>query len=164
MSRRKSPCRWASRTRSPCPRASRTRTPHPRASRTRIPRDGGVGRTSPAARVAGSTRRSAVRKARRTLPKAPQRHPHRGPPVPGGNLEPTRYRITVRGQVTKQVMSAFEGLDVEPDIERTSLVAEIRDQSHLYGVLDLVRVLGLDLVSVETRWVTPEPGDEESAR
>jgi hypothetical protein len=45
-------------------------------------------------------------------------------------------------------MSAFEGLDVEPDIEQTSLVAEIRDQSHLCGVLDLVRELGLDLVSV----------------
>jgi len=46
-------------------------------------------------------------------------------------------------------MSAFEGLDVEPDIKQTSLVAEIRDQSHLYGVLDLVRDLGLDLVSVK---------------
>jgi len=40
-------------------------------------------------------------------------------------------------------MSAFEGLDVEPDIK------QIRDQSHLYGVLDLVRDLGLDLVSVK---------------
>ena len=85
------------------------------------------------------------------------------PQVPGGNLEPTRYRITVRGQLTEQLMSAFQGLDVEPDIEQTSLVAEIRDQSHLYGVLDLVRELGLDLVSAETNWVTPEPGDEESA-
>ena len=78
-------------------------------------------------------------------------------------MEPTRYRITVRGQLTEQLMSAFEGLDVEPDIEQTSLVAEIRDQSHLYGVLDLVRELGLDLVSAETNWVTPEPDDEESA-
>jgi hypothetical protein len=33
---------------------------------------------------------------------------------------------------------------------------------NLYGVLDLVRGLGLDLVSVETNWVTSEPGDEES--
>jgi hypothetical protein len=57
-------------------------------------------------------------------------------------------------------MSAFAGLDVEPDIEHTSLVAEIRDQSHLHGVRDL----GLDLVGVETKWVTSEPGDEESAR
>jgi hypothetical protein len=59
-------------------------------------------------------------------------------------------------------MSAFEGLNVEPGIEETALVGEIRDQSHLYGVLDLTRELGLDLVSVEPG--TSGPDDEESAR
>jgi hypothetical protein len=58
---------------------------------------------------------------------------------------------------------AFEGLDLEPGIERTALAGEIRDQSHPYGVQDLVRGLGLDLVSVETNWETSEPGDKESA-
>ena len=67
----------------------------------------------------------------------------------GATLEPTTYRITVRGRLTKRLMSAFEGLNVEPGIEHTALVGEIRDQSHLYGVLDLMRELGLDLVSVE---------------
>ena len=52
--------------------------------------------------------------------------------------------------MTKRLTSAFEGLNVEPGIEQTALVGEIRDQSHLYGVLDLMRELGLDLVSVET--------------
>jgi hypothetical protein len=79
-------------------------------------------------------------------------------------LEPTRYRIMVRGRLTRRLMSAFEGLDVEPGIGQTTLVGEIRDQSHLYGVLDLVRGLGLELVSVETNWVTSEPGDQESTR
>ena len=79
-------------------------------------------------------------------------------------MEPTRYRITVRGRLTKRLRSAFDGLDVEPGIEQTTLVGEIRDQSHLYGVLDLVRGLGLDLVSAERNWGTPGPGDEESAR
>ncbi len=51
--------------------------------------------------------------------------------------------------MTKRLMSAFEGLNVEPGIEQTALVGEIRDQSHLYGVLDLMRELALDLVSVE---------------
>jgi hypothetical protein len=60
------------------------------------------------------------------------------------------YRITVQGHLTKQLVSAFEELDVEPGIEQTALVGEIRDQSHLYGVLHLMRELGLDLVSVET--------------
>jgi hypothetical protein len=61
-------------------------------------------------------------------------------------------------------MSAFEGLDVESGIGQTTLVGEIRDQSHLYGVLDLMRELGLDLVSVERNRGAPGPDDEESAR
>ena len=61
----------------------------------------------------------------------------------------TRYRITVRVRLTERLASAFEGLDLEPGIGQTALVGEIRDQSHLFGVLDLVRELGLDLLSVE---------------
>ena len=79
-------------------------------------------------------------------------------------MEPTIYRITVRGRLTQRLMSAFEGLNVEPGIGQTALVGEIRDQSHLYGVLDLMRELGLDLVSVETNRGTSGPDDEESAR
>jgi hypothetical protein len=53
---------------------------------------------------------------------------------------------------------------VEPGIGQTSLAGEIRDQSHLHGVLDLVRGLEMDLVSVERNGVTSEPGGEDSAR
>jgi hypothetical protein len=42
-------------------------------------------------------------------------------------------------------------------------VGEIRDQSHLYGVLDLIRGLGLELVSVETDRATLERADEGGA-
>jgi hypothetical protein len=55
------------------------------------------------------------------------------------------------------------GRDLEPGIEQAALAGEIRDQSHLYGVLDLVRGLGPDLVSVETSWETSKPGVKESA-
>ena len=63
-------------------------------------------------------------------------------------MEPTRYRIAVRGRLTERLGSAFEGLALEPGKELTVLVGEIRDQAHLYGVLDRVRDLGLELVSV----------------
>jgi len=63
-------------------------------------------------------------------------------------MEPTRYRIAVRGRLTERLGAAFEGLALEPGNEQTVLVGEIRDQSHLYGVLDRVRNLGLELVSV----------------
>jgi hypothetical protein len=63
-------------------------------------------------------------------------------------MEPTGYRIAVRGRLTERLGSAFEGLALEPGRELTVLVGEIRDQAHLYGVLDRVRNLGLELVSV----------------
>jgi hypothetical protein len=72
-------------------------------------------------------------------------------------LTPTRYRITVRGRLTKRLASAFEGLDLQPGTGQTILVGEIRDQSHLFGVLNLVREMGLDLVSVERTERRPEP-------
>lgn len=118
-------------TRSPCRRASRTRTPCPWTSHTKTPCDGGVGRTF--------TGGAASERPRRCQ----QRHPHRGSAV----LEAAwsrldSYRITVRGRLTKRLMYAFDGLDVEPGIEQTTVVGEIRDQSHLFGVLDKVRGLG----------------------
>jgi hypothetical protein len=64
-------------------------------------------------------------------------------------VEATMYRIAVRGRLTGHLGSAFEGFTLEPGNEQTVLVGEIRDQAHLYGVLDRVRDLGLELVSVE---------------
>jgi hypothetical protein len=51
--------------------------------------------------------------------------------------------------LTERLGSAFDGMALEPGDGRTVLVGDIRDQSHLYGVLDRVRNLGLELVSVE---------------
>jgi hypothetical protein len=49
---------------------------------------------------------------------------------------------------------------MEPGAGQTVLVGEIRDQSHLYGILDRVRSLGLELVSVEP-FRTDQAGDQE---
>ena len=64
-------------------------------------------------------------------------------------MKPTRYRISVRGQLTERLGSAFDGMTLKPGKTTTTLVGEIKDQSHLYGLLDRVRNLGLDLISVE---------------
>ena len=64
-------------------------------------------------------------------------------------MAPVRYRISVRGRLTERLGSAFGGMTLEPAPGRTVLVGDIRDQSHLYGVLDRVRSLGLELISVE---------------
>ena len=64
-------------------------------------------------------------------------------------MGPVRYQISVRGRLTERLGSAFAGMTMEPGAGQTVLVGEIRDQSHLYGILDRVRSLGLELVSVE---------------
>jgi hypothetical protein len=66
-------------------------------------------------------------------------------------MKPTRYQIAVQGRLTERLGSAFEGFALEPGSEQTILVGEIRDQAHLYGVLDQVRNLGLELVSVQRK-------------
>jgi hypothetical protein len=60
----------------------------------------------------------------------------------------TTYRITVAGRLTEHLGSAFEGFVLEPGRDQTALVGEIRDQAHLYGVLERIRSLGLKLLSV----------------
>ena len=64
-------------------------------------------------------------------------------------MGPVRYQISVRGRLTERLGSAFAGMTMEPGNGQTVLVGEIRDQSHLYGILDLVRRLGLELVSAQ---------------
>ena len=59
------------------------------------------------------------------------------------------YRVTVRGNVTERLASAFDGVRVESGAGTTALVANMRDQAELYGLLNRLRDFGLDLVRVE---------------
>ncbi len=69
-------------------------------------------------------------------------------------MEPTSYRIAVRGRLTGRLASAFEGFAIEPGNEQSALVGEVHDQAYLYGVLERLRDFGLELISVEE-----DPGD-----
>ena len=60
-----------------------------------------------------------------------------------------RYRIVLRGRLGKRFESAFDGMVLEPGRGQTVLVGEVRDQAHLYGLLDRLRDFGIDLVAVE---------------
>jgi len=73
-------------------------------------------------------------------------------PVTGG-----RYRIVLRGRLAARFESAFDGMVLEPGHGQTVLVGQIRDQAHLYGLLDRLRDFGIDLVAVE-----PEVGSPHS--
>jgi hypothetical protein len=58
------------------------------------------------------------------------------------------YEIRIKGRLSEQVRSAFEGMDgtlVEGD---TVLRGPVRDQAALYGLLERIQALGLELVEV----------------
>jgi hypothetical protein len=64
-------------------------------------------------------------------------------------MVPGRYRIVVRGGLSERFSAAFGDMTLHVDGGLTSLEGEVRDQSELFGVLERVRDLGLELVSVE---------------
>ena len=61
----------------------------------------------------------------------------------------THYRITVRGELSDRYAMAFEGMEMEVTNGLTVLTGEVKDQSHLHGILDRIGALGLKLMSVE---------------
>lgn len=66
-------------------------------------------------------------------------------------MQPTMYQICIRGLVTERLGSALEGMRLVSGAAESMFIGEIRDQSQLYGLLDRVRDLGLELVSVQQR-------------
>jgi hypothetical protein len=70
-------------------------------------------------------------------------------------VQPTMYQICIHGRVTERLGSALEGMRLNPGATDTIFTGEIRDQSQLYGLLDRIRDLGLELVSVR-----PQPSSD----
>ena len=64
-------------------------------------------------------------------------------------MTPSRYRIIMRGRLGDHFASAFDGMTLEPGPNQTVLTGEIRDQAHLYGLLDRLRDFGIELLAVE---------------
>ena len=60
------------------------------------------------------------------------------------------YEITIRGRLSAALIGAFDGLTATPRAANTVISGEIRDQSALYGVLERIDALGLELLRVRT--------------
>ena len=59
------------------------------------------------------------------------------------------YRIVVRSELSDRYASAFEGMHMEAKNGQTVLTGEVKDQPHLFGILDRLNALGLELLSVQ---------------
>jgi hypothetical protein len=66
-------------------------------------------------------------------------------------MQTTHYEITVRGLMSPALAAGFEGLTPTASGPNTVLRGEIADQSALYGVLERVESLGLELIDVHRR-------------
>ena len=72
----------------------------------------------------------------------------------GGNENMRRgtgrvYRIVVRRELSNVYAVAFEGMEMEARDGDTVLTGRVIDQPQLYGILERINGLGLELLSVE---------------
>ena len=81
-----------------------------------------------------------------------------------GAQRPTIYRIVVRGELSRRFSTAFEGMTLLAGDGETSISGPVVDQSHLHGLLDRVRDLGLELVSVNAILEPTVPAPDGDAR
>ena len=70
--------------------------------------------------------------------------------VNGRRMEVTRYRITVKGRLSDRFVSAFENVRLDPEAPGTVLIGEFSDQTQLFGVLDRLRDLGIEVVGFDS--------------
>jgi hypothetical protein len=78
-------------------------------------------------------------------------------------LEPTIYQICVRGRLTERLSAALEGMTLHAGAVNTVFTGEVRDQSQLYGILDRLLDLGLELVSVQPKTEAGRASDDDHA-
>jgi hypothetical protein len=70
------------------------------------------------------------------------------------------YRIVTRSELENSYACAFEGMRMEIEDGHTILTGEVKDQPHLFGILDRINGLGLELLSVEALPVEARRGTE----
>jgi hypothetical protein len=58
------------------------------------------------------------------------------------------YEIHVKGRVSEPLLSAFDGMDATVQSVETVLRGPLLDQAALYGLLDRIQALGLELIEV----------------
>src|SRR5215475_10712409 len=61
----------------------------------------------------------------------------------------TTYELVIRGELDARYGSLFEGMRLEQAAGTTILTGTIRDRAQLYGYIDRIEELGLELVSVQ---------------
>ena len=67
-----------------------------------------------------------------------------------------RYEIVVRGRLSKRYGAAFDGMTLVSRDGETIMTGAFLDQAQLYGLINRLRDLGIELISVKAN------GDERA--
>ncbi len=78
-------------------------------------------------------------------------------------MPPGRYEIRIRGKLSATLQSTFEGMTAEFEPVETVLCGVLEDQAALYGVLEHVQSLGLELVEVR-RVASPDLAEHKRTK
>ena len=79
-------------------------------------------------------------------------------------LKPTVYQICVRGHLTERMAAVLEGMTLHAGVDSV-FTGEVKDQSQLFGLIDRLSDLGLELISVQPQTGAGGATDEvETAR
>jgi hypothetical protein len=68
------------------------------------------------------------------------------------------YEIRIKGRLSDSLLAAFGELTATVEAGETVLHGPVQDQAALYGLLDRVRSLGLELI--EVRRLPEAPGEQ----
>ena len=74
--------------------------------------------------------------------------------------EGASYESRVRGRLSDSLVAAFEGMRASVEPVETVLHGPVQDQAALYGLLERIQDLGLELVEVRR---LPDPPGEPAA-
>ena len=58
-------------------------------------------------------------------------------------------KIKIKGHLDSSWKDWFDGLDIITEDDHTILLGDARDEAYIYGVLNKIRDLNLNLISVE---------------
>ena len=59
-----------------------------------------------------------------------------------------KTKIIIQGQLDKKWMNSFEGMKISYEGDNTILTGYLKDESHMHGILNIIRDLNIKLISV----------------
>ena len=72
-----------------------------------------------------------------------------------------RYRLVLRGELGEPFGFLFEGMQMTRNNGTTVLTGPVRDRAQLYGLIERIEELGLELLSIQQVETSPRGSTQE---